>query len=520
VGALSPHLLDRFSLRLQWQNIESSSLEGEKDLSQRIFQDTSYPDITDISSLPQMKERIQKASEHSAIMTKGAISAIQEYANVLGYFTHRREIALARLASSIAQLKLENQVTEVHVAAAARLIGLNSINDRVDETSQSEEQQIPPSKADEPENAPTENTPMPQQTVDVLAEKQQQVKPQDFELAELEEQIEIAIPTYPYPEDKAPVEREAASLQLPLLQHSESRSAQGVAIGVKRSNTLRDLAIVSTILAAAPFQRIRYNMLEVRYQQLLSQLTREDSDQTQLKSLILKQQHFMNQLQKKSGSRPFLLSKEDLRCYRRSPIANSMLVILLDYTCLRGCSWRQSLLPFLIRAYVERASIYIVRVGMVVADPTLELRAELVKARSILVPSVDESMIESQGKATPLAHGLEIVRQTFRHALQHGRSRVPTGLLVVITDGRGNVPLEDSQMGYITQPVSRKGIEDALKIAQQLRDFKKVEKILLNPQPAYYPDLPITLAEAMGADVENIPHLDEGNELEWNQSRV
>ena len=74
----------------------------------------------------------------------------------------------------------------------------------------------------------------------------------------------------------------------------------------------------------------------------------------------------------------------------------------------------------------------------------------------------------------------------------------------------GNVPLEGSRTGGITQTIGRKGIEDALQIAQEIRDLKEVEKVLLNPQPELYADLPLLLAEAVGAVVEDIPRQDGG----------
>jgi hypothetical protein len=44
-----------------------------------------------------------------------------------------------------------------------------------------------------------------------------------------------------------------------------------------------------------------------------------------------------------------------------------------------------------------------------------------------------------------------------------------------------------------------------LKIAQEIREIKHVERILLNPQPTHYAQLPIMLADALGASIEQIP---------------
>jgi magnesium chelatase subunit D len=298
-----------------------------------------------------------------------------------------------------------------------------------------------------------------------------------------------------------------------LQRYSDSRAGHGVVIGVEQADSLRDIAVVSTILAAAPYQRVRYHKLKMKQQQLLKQLEQMQSDQDALPSFLQKQKQLLEQLERKiqiedSHNLPFLLSRSDLKRYRRAPTADLMLLILLDYTSLRDSNWQDSLYPYLVRAYMERAAICIVQVGR--QNASHELQAEVVRGRNILAPEIDDAIRNAVGRATPLAHGFDLTLQILRHALQHGRSTVYHVQLLIISDGRGNVPLEDSRIGRITQPVYRKGIEDAFGLAQQLQDFKDLEKVLLNPQPEQYADLPLLLAETMGAEVEDIPHLDSG----------
>jgi magnesium chelatase subunit D len=85
---------------------------------------------------------------------------------------------------------------------------------------------------------------------------------------------------------------------------------------------------------------------------------------------------------------------------------------------------------------------------------------------------------------------------------------VQQAVLVVISDGRGNVPLEASRLGWVTPPVGRKGVEDALQVAERIRGLDRVKAVLLNPQPKQYANLPLALAEAMGASVVSIPSLE------------
>lgn len=204
-------------------------------------------------------------------------------------------------------------------------------------------------------------------------------------------------------------------------------------------------------------------------------------------------------------SRSLILQPTDLRRYRRAVVPEQMLALVLDHTCLQDCQWQESLLPYWQWAYEERASVCLIQVGA--ANAHSELQAEKITADKILVPRIRSSLGVGRGRATPLAHGLDLVLQSLRHALQHGRSAVQQAVLVVISDGRGNVPLESSRTGKITSPVGQQGIEDALQVARQIAGLKEVKSVVLNPQPKHYKDLPVKLAQALGARIAEIPPL-------------
>jgi magnesium chelatase subunit D len=281
-------------------------------------------------------------------------------------------------------------------------------------------------------------------------------------------------PVNPYPEDTAPVEREAASLKLPTRRFRSKTIARGPIIGVEKATSLQDIALVRTLLEAAKFQSIRQKSVE-------------------------------------NSNNGLILSPKDLHSYRRAPVAEQMLMLVLDHTCLEDCKWQDALLPYLSWAYVERASICLIQVGA--ADACHELQAEKVMAQSILTPRISAGIEAKGGKATPLAHGLDLALQTLRHALQHGRSTVQQVVLVAISDGRGNVPLAASRSNRKPQSVKRQGIEDALNIAKSIASLDNVQPVLLNPQSKAYPELPLELAKALGAKVVLIP-LQETWELE------
>jgi magnesium chelatase subunit D len=204
-----------------------------------------------------------------------------------------------------------------------------------------------------------------------------------------------------------------------------------------------------------------------------------------------------------SPGRKFLLLPSDLHSYRREPVAEQMLVLLIDYTGFQDAAWEDALFPYLKEAYTGRAMICLIKVGA--ADARHELRAERIEARSILVPEIATAFSARPGRATPLAHGLDLALQTLRRYLQHGRGGPYQATFVVLSDGRGNVPLEDSRRGEIVAPVMRKGFDDALRLAQQIRALDYVRVIYLNPQPPQHTELPLELAEALGAESLEIP---------------
>ena len=99
----------------------------------------------------------------------------------------------------------------------------------------------------------------------------------------------------------------------------------------------------------------------------------------------------------------------DLRQYRRLPMPETLLILVIDYTALRKCAWDDALSPHLEWAYTSRAGVALIRVGAAGADH--ELRAERIMGRSLLAPQIGAALEANPGKATPLAHGLDLALQ-------------------------------------------------------------------------------------------------------------
>ena len=190
-----------------------------------------------------------------------------------------------------------------------------------------------------------------------------------------------------------------------------------------------------------------------------------------------------------------LVTGADLRAYRRAAQPERMLVLLLDHTCRHGWDWLPTLAPYLHQAYSDRAAICLVEVGGDGA-PSL-FRAERSMLRSLLDPWVVVALSRKPGGSTPLAHGLELVGQALRHALQHGAAMLTGAEVVVVTDGLGNVPLDASTRDKLTGPVGGVGVADAIDAAQALRAFNGARIVVVQPPRVPHPEILLRLADAI-----------------------
>ncbi len=462
VGEISLHLLDRFVLRLSAHN--EPSLDRVAEILDWVNEKTpaGQQQVKIIS--PELAEELRSASGRTPAFPAAEVE------RVLAYFIQesagmRRELSLARLSLALAQLEGAPDVSASHVNTAAKLIGL-----RLEDAQTSPLELAPaPLEPSEVSEKPKEGDTMKGGDVSVVPAPR--IVSEDVLGDEvLKSDTELTFDTatsasVPYPEDITAPAREIDSLQFPPRRYRAYGAAEGPIIGTQPVWSLNDIAVVGTVVEAAKFQKVR---------------PRREPDG------------------------PLLIARSDLRSYRRAPIPEQMLMILIDYTSLRGRLWQGAAWSHLRWAYVMRASVTVIQVGL--AQPRgNDLRAELVSARNLLSPRIRQALNGRAGMATPLAHGLELASRTLRTALQHGRWRTQQARLVVISDARGNVPLASSRAGRLERPVFREGIDDAFEAARPLRTISNLDIYFLNPRPQQYPELPLMLAEVLGATVEDIP---------------
>lgn len=469
IGKLTPHLLDRFAIQMFAGKPEPLSPEMR---AQHLLDMMSVdlPKKGQVGDIPgDLQKQILRSRAARPIFSTEAAQQVVKYLSASLYHLTRRDLALGRLAVAQAMLVGDETVQSQHVEIAAAVVGFQADIGPVESAPELPDTELDGEVPEGSGSADSEasigptlrQTSVAQETTPQLSS----VFEPDTRETLPDEPVQLERRT-PYVQDHLPPEREAASLRLPYGIRGKGHVTRGPIIGVEMAIDLHDLAIVATVFEAAKYWPLRQAI--------------GGRDMTQLE-----------------------IRRKDLRQYRRMPLPETLLVLLIDYTSLRRCQWEEALLPHLEWAYVSRAGVALVRVGA--KDARHELQAERYLGRSLLDPQID-AMLEAQpGRATPLAHGLDIALQTLHHAMQHGRSAVSHVRLVVISDGRGNVPLGASQTGDVRTPVRREGIDDALRVAQAFGDLPRVEVFFLNPQPSQHSELPIALANAMGVEPLPIP---------------
>ena len=471
-GRVSVHLMDRFALRLHASNLFPPKTTG--DIYEWLKQEDG--DCLACGTLDPRavfdedeKARLRQALRTSPVATANIFDRMRTYRLSERPDGHRREIAFARIVRALARLRGLDRIEERSIDEAAELIGLKPVSEEPPAIADEFDSEEDGRHGEKSRESDEEQTPEPTEENDAFSGSDTASGHESPDEGPVSPKSENAVvvdpspmpPSSPYPEDSAPVAREMFALRVPFRRLGSPGSDRGTIIGVSPAESLRDLAIVETVLEAAKYQNARRK-------------------------------------NRPGDFSPFLFSPKDLRCYRRIPPPDRMLVLLIDYTCLRGRLWQEALLPHLRWAYTNRATVCVVQVGA--KGAASELLAQTVEADSVLKPSIAEALELEPGMATPLAHGLETARRSIRRSREHGRNPVQNARLVAVTDGRGNVPLQASETGEIQLPINREGIDDALSAADKLGKLNRLDAFLLDPQPRHHAELPEILADALGAE--------------------
>lgn len=461
VGAVSPHLLDRFAIRV------AEPERSHRDA--RVNAMIAAAAGSRLRALPRPPRPFEGVDVEKALATRPRLTSDARERllppGVGSPHGMRRQIAVARVAVAEARLVGHERVEVEDVDRAIGLLQLDAPSASqaapaepelaIDLGPASKQQAEPPVASAAQQQTGTSEAPPPS------AGDGESVLAADTESAL--EPLKPAIGSADvYPEDDAPVKRDAEPLRFPQRQRGGTTVPSGVVVGVEPAAELRDIAVLPSIVEALKLQPARLR------------------------------------LDPRAPGR-LLLAPGDLRSYVRAPAPETMLALLLDYTCRGDWDWTGALMPFLRWAYIHRATISIAKVGA--REAASELRAERIRARSLLDPGVAASLNCAPGRATPLAHGLELMLHALVHELHHGTGAVQEAWLVVVSDGRGNVPLAASVAGTAPPAAGRCGIDDALAVANRIAALDRLRVAVIDPEPAHCSDLPHALARALGATV-------------------
>jgi magnesium chelatase subunit D len=463
LGRLSPHLLDRFMVRIDATGLARQPLDPQTIRAALDSPAEGGPQLVSLPS-PTMPRPLAPGAGLPRLTSSAASLAVETVGNIAA--PARRDLALARVARALAWTAGSDDVLDAHVQEAAALLQLTPPGPEP----ASPPPQPPPeapapageAAADGPDET-TDNRGSPAPNADV---------PVPSYLEDLS--MPAGLLTTLYAEDDPDSMPEYASLREPWQRRSQLRASRGPVIGTEPTRELTDIALSATVVEAAKFQPIR----------------RSGGRNTR-------------NTQRRGGrnAQPgMLIWGSDLRRYRRRSQADTAVVLVLDHTCRRGWDWSTALQPYLRWAYSQRAAITVVEFGH--RHCAYELRAEAYRSGSVLDERLAASLERPAGRATPLAHALDVAVQQLRRQLRYGAAATERAWLVVASDGRGNVPLEASQRDVPPEFVSREGIADALAAAAAVRSLAAVRPVVLSP-PAltHYRELPFDLADAMGGIV-------------------
>ncbi|MGA4538780.1 hypothetical protein ACPA54_02140 [Uniformispora flossi] len=438
---LSPHVLDRFPMRVDAGGLATDLRRLQNDS----WGDRLDPSDLDIGLLSRWLREPPDTAEHG-MPRMSAQACLRLVGAVDLAVTRRRDLSAARMARWLARSADEDEVISEHIDRAVALLGLTRtapVDRSTTEGRSSDDMTGYGEGTDEAE---------PSGRLAVAS-------PDHTDRSEPAESVPEVWTSYPEDHPDALPEPRSLVLHLPGMA---GRYQYGRPLGSVSTRDPRAAAIVPTVLEAAKFQAAR-----------------------RMRTAADPHPH----------DRGLLISAADLRRYRRGGVPSAALVLLLDHSCRQGWDWHPALAPHLRWAYEAQAAVTAIELGH--RDTESELRAERCRAASLLDPQLLACFDRAPGRATPLAHAIDLAAQEVRRFVRRGRSGVGTVLFVAVTDGRGNVPLAASLRGETPRRVGRRGVDDALTGARAIAKLGRVDTAVIAPGRRAYADLPAELAIAL-----------------------
>ncbi|WP_017654900.1 hypothetical protein [Fortiea contorta] len=254
VKTVSPHLLDRFALRLRL-NITKKNTDRVAEIL-KLLDEQNTDNKNPQETLPnEIIESLNQALELLPQITSPALSRVIEYTTDRLDIYHRREIALARLSLAYARLERSLEMTAEHVDHAAQMMGLKPLAKPQELPNPLPNINLPDEKYPPDKKLPITPLPLPPEPEPITKHEE------FFSSNKIEDFPSTILPAIasnnPYPEDEEQDKQSSFSLQLPMRRFRSKTVARGQIVGIEKAVNLQDIAFVRTLLEAAKYQKIR-----------------------------------------------------------------------------------------------------------------------------------------------------------------------------------------------------------------------------------------------------------------------
>lgn len=434
-GELRAHFLDRFGLYV--------NVQGEKDPrvrvdilknrhayeeNRQVFCQSFRDQETKFKGLiSEAKERMKQIIVTEENLQKIISLCLQ--ANVMG---HRADLVMEQTAKAIAALNGRIEINDQDIEEAAFFALMHRQNERSPQQQEEEKTDSQEPEEEQQENQPEpedddapseEENPHPEQDEEKQSEKddnnKEQPKPGKPQTENFEIGQDFKLKDFGHRSDRRVRRGQGKRTN----SRSASKSGRYIFTTMQRKNN--DLALDATIRAAAPFQG-----------------------------------------QRKSNGMAINIREEDIReKVRQKKIAN-LLVFVVDASGSMGANQRMvetkgAIMSLLKDAYVKRDKICLVAFRGEEAQVLLPPTRSVERGYKLL-----ENM-EIGGK-TPLNAGLTKGIQVIKSELKKALELMP--MMIVITDGKGNVSLADD----------KKPKAELFEIGEKIREFKQINTMVID----------------------------------------
>jgi magnesium chelatase subunit D len=486
-GEIRPGLMDRIGMMVSASSLDKPQARAEI-MSRALAWDrdpagleTEYFDETNLlrSLITAGRELLPQIS-----ISEEQMLALTEIALRLGVPGNRADVFAVRAARAAAALEGRDEVDEEDLKLAVQLVLLPRAT-RLPQPEPPEEEEPPPPEPEQP--------PPPE-------EQENESEPQQQQEQQLEDLVMSALAT------------EIPADILAMVQARQTRAkagSRGEAYNWKRGRHVQSvpgkpgqgrIAIIDTLRAAAPFQTVRKDGGKTKFQPAVSHHHTPARAKIQYPTIVAKK-----------GSRPAApqnskveIRSDDLRLKRYKDKAGVLFIFVVDASgsmaLNRMREAKGAVTQLLQQAYVHRDKVALVsfrgREAEVLLPPSQSV--ELAKRSLDVLPT---------GGGTPLASALMTSYRLSQQARQQGINKT---MIVLITDGRGNVLLrEDEETSSLSREVRKtRAAEEVAQLAVALA-ADGLSAVVLDTQTTFLSKGEASmLARQLGAQYVYLPRAD------------